>query len=41
VEHEAEGQENNGGTPQGVLEEVMGSKNFTFSELGDRGDIRR
>jgi hypothetical protein len=38
VEHVAEGQEKNWGTPQGILEEVTGSyKNFTISELGDRG----
>ena len=32
------GQENNRGFLRGVLEEAMGHKNFTISELGDRPD---
>jgi hypothetical protein len=39
VEHVAESQENNRGTPQGCSRRVDGGiKNFTISELGDRPD---
>jgi hypothetical protein len=38
VEHVAEGQAKNRGLLRGVLEEVMGHKNFTISELSDRPD---
>ena len=34
----AESQENNRGLLEGVLEEVMGHKNFTISELGYQPD---
>jgi hypothetical protein len=38
VEHAAEGKENNWGTPQGCSRGGDGViKNFTVSELGDRG----
>jgi hypothetical protein len=32
VEHAAEGQQKSRGLPKGVLEEVMGHKNFTISD---------
>jgi hypothetical protein len=39
VEHVAESQEKNGGTPQGCSRGGDGvTKNFTISELGDRPD---
>jgi hypothetical protein len=42
VEHVAEGQENNRGTPQGCSRGGHGlTKNFTISELVDRGGYQK